>query len=168
MNRTNISRIVPPGTDWQQELKWIGCGLGTAALYSFIFPIRLSRALYRLRRYDWDPVNEAWYPSAQLPDFAELLGSALTGFLLVALAMLALAALHYAGHYSGSRSIYLMRRLPSRWELHRRCLTMPALGLAICVVTMLILFFLFYALYMLATPDAVLVPGQLNQIWSVM
>lgn len=67
-------------------------------------------------------------PGAVMEDFAQLLDWMLLGFAVTAVCMAALAVWHYASHFQGSRSIYTMRRLPQRWELARRCLTLPLLG----------------------------------------
>ena len=38
-----------------------------------------------------------------------------------------IAFVHYRSYYNPVKSIYVMKRLPNRWELHRRCLTFPIL-----------------------------------------
>ena len=100
-------------------------------------------------------------------DFVEILGEGLLGFLIVSALMIAAAVMHYVYHFYESKSIYTMRRLPSRWELHRRCLTLPAVGLVISAITAMIFLVVFYAIYMNMTPDVCLTPGQWQKIWSV-
>jgi len=165
-HKPDLSRLVPPGFNAEQEVQLFLWGYGASVVFSLRFLWRFLYAISQL--YGYENNVYGMLSDARMPGFAALMEDIFVLFPILALAIVLWIAYHYAYHWQGSRSIYLMRRLPSRWELHRRCLTMPALGLAICVVTMVILFFLFYALYMLATPDAVLVPGQLNQIWSVM
>ena len=75
---------------------------------------------------------------------------------------------HYAYHYQGSRSVYLMRRLPDRWEYHRRCLAIPAATVAATAVLLAGSLALFYGAYMLFTPAACVVPGQWAEIWRVL
>ena len=62
-------------------------------------------------------------------------------------------------------SIYLMRRLPDRWELHRRCLVFPFAGLVLCVAAAFLTVVLCYACYMIATPEICLTPGQWQKYW---
>ena len=102
-----------------------------------------------------------------MPDFVEILGKGLLGFLIVSTLMIAAAVMHYLYHFHESKSIYTMWRLPNRWELHRRCLTLPAVGLAISAVAAMLFLLLFYAVYMNITPDVCLTPGQWQKIWSV-
>lgn len=165
-HKPDLSRLVPPGFNVDQEVTLFLWGYGASVVFSLRFLWRFIYAISRL--YGYENNVYGMLSDARMPSFASLMENIFVLFPVLALAIALWTVYHYAYHWQGSRSIYLMRRLPSRWELHRRCLTMPALGLAICAVTVVILFFLFYALYMLATPDAVLVPGQLKQIWSVM
>ena len=89
-----------------------------------------------------------------------LLGFSLWGCLLAALAMVALAAWHYGLHFRDSKSIYTMRRLPQRWELAKRCLTVPALAAAAYLTEAAVLLAIDFAIYRLATPAQAL-PGIL-------
>ena len=45
-----------------------------------------------------------------------------------------------------------MRRLPDRWELHRRCLALPALGLALSVLIPAVLVVIYFCIYQFGTP----------------
>ena len=84
----------------------------------------------------------------------------------VALCMLPLAAWHYCYHYQDSRSIYLMRRLPNRRELWRRCLGLPLLGVAACGVLSAAHVLVFYAIYHYAASPQCLQPGQWRMLWE--
>ena len=76
-----------------------------------------------------------------------------TGFSLLFLGAAILASYNYSGFRNGSKSYYLMRRLPDRFELTRRCLTFPIAAIIVCLLTAVILFFLYLALYAFYTPD---------------
>lgn len=107
-------------------------------------------------------------PGATMPSFYTLLGDFIYIFVIEATLMLLFIIHHYAYHYQGSKSIYLMRRLPSRWELHRRCLTLPVAGAVVILALGFALVFLFYRTYMAATPPQCLMPDQLEMLWSVL
>ena len=109
--------------------------------------------------------NRTLIPGAIMPDFTEILDRSLWGFLVAIIAALALIGVHYACHYQDSKSIYTMRRLPNRWELHRRCLTLPLYFAAVCAVLAALLLVLYFVLYMLATPAQCLTPDQWQKIW---
>ena len=60
-----------------------------------------------------------------------------------------------------------MRRLPNKWELHRRCLTAPIMAAAITVVIGIILFFVYYAFYELLVPEKFHpYANQLKLLWE--
>ena len=159
------SRWAPPGLEVQTERAVFAWGMALSALFRLSCPARC-----------WDAVNElyqiedgvrTWIPGSVMPDFVDLLGAALMGFLLLALCMAALIPIHYSYHYRGSRSIYLMRRLPSRWELHRRCWTLPVLAVLCCAAAAFVLLLLYFAVYLNVTPEGSLTPHQWEKIWSV-
>lgn len=157
----DLSRHLPAGMGMKEQ-KFI---FGFFTVAAIIWPImsfgsRLSDALRDLERgYE-----------EMMPYFYEVLGNALLVIPLAFAAMFAMAAMHYIYHWQGSRSIYLMRRLPSRWELHRRCLTLPALGIAFFLILGAAMMFIMYGVYLLAAPDGTVAPDQLEkliELWRV-
>lgn len=164
--KLDLSRHAPPGLDLAPELRVFTAGMALSALFSLLFyAVRYSDRLEQL--YWKNGAERTLIPGAVMPDFAEVLGQALIGFLIVAVCMAAFAAVHYSCHYQKSKSIYTMRRLPNRWELHRRCLTLPLAGLAASLLAAFLLLLVYYAAYMLITPDTCLTPDQWRKIWSV-
>jgi len=164
--KIDLSRHAPLGFRVQEEVKrfWGGCFCATAfSLITFItnFNDELDKLYYK------NGSNRTLIPGAIMPDFVEIFGRSHWGFLVVIVVALALIGVHYAYHYQGSKSIYTMRRLPSRWELHRRCLTLPLVAIAIYLIMAFAILFIFYTAYMNITPDVCLTPGQWQKIWSV-
>ena len=156
---------VPLGMSGQKELSSLAWGLAVSALLSLIFPGRLAdryQSLYIVTRS-----ARILKPDAQMESFASLMSGALLGFLILALAMIPLAVYHYGYHFRGSKSIYTMRRLPSKHPLARRCLTVPVLGAAAAALSALLLICLYYLLYIAVTPEQCLVPGQWQKFWSI-
>ena len=160
--RIDWNRWAPVGLDGGKEIKWIGFGLGFGALVAVItFFDHYYDALEKLY---WNmPASLAGMerkpiPGAVMTPFAELLRGCETVFALVCAVMPFLAAYHYLHHRRGAKSIYLMRRLPRRWELHRRCLSLPALGLVSALGLLGLLGIVFYMIYLLCTPAQCL-PG---------
>lgn len=166
MHKNSLVRHVPPGVNLNQELGWFAGGIGVSLLYSLGFLIRYGNEYESL--FSWDGLAKVLNTSAVMPDFVQILGGSLNGFLVLALCMAAVAAYHYSYHYQGSKSIYLMRRLPDRWELPRRCLTMPLMGILACLCVALLLLLIYYGVYMAFTPRACLAPYQWQKIWSVL
>lgn len=155
MTMPDLSRHAPPGIDLEPE-KWVfGIGTVAALFYSFGFFSRYQTAVNALyRRVGGVGSSErVLIEGAVMPRFSSLLGDFWLGFAILAACMLGMIIYHYAYHRQGSRSIYLMKRLPNRWELHRRCLTIPVAAALICALSVLLLTAVYFAVYMLATPS---------------
>ena len=147
-----MARRVPPGLDWWTEVKWAVSGLVVGTLWSLAaFSYQFSNACNRL--YDWVGGQRFLVESRTIDPFPELLHLAMAGFLLGMILTVPLACYHYAYHYLGSRSIYLMRRLSDRWELWRRCLTVPVLLAVLCLGAIELLTILYFFIFLLATPS---------------
>ncbi len=91
---------------------------------------------------------------------------ALFPFLLLLGAAVVLAVVNRLPFLRGSRSDYLMRRLPNRWELARRSYALPLLLILATLVTMALLLAIYYAVYLALTPPECLQPDQLSKLWD--
>ncbi|NCB51178.1 MAG: hypothetical protein EOM54_04760 [Clostridia bacterium] len=160
-----IERNVPAGIDYGLELRWIGAGLLVSLFYSLRFAD--SYTMQSASLYIMKGAEKVLRAGAVMTDFVYVLGDSLAGFMILALCMLAVLVWHYAYHYRGSKSIYLMRRLPNRWELIRRCVTLHAVATAACFLAAFVLLLCYYAFYMWVTPEICLKPGQWQKIWPV-
>jgi len=165
--RFDPSRYVPLGISWKKELGkkgiWNAVAMSVGLLFFWLMYIPAQNDLWE--RHGSEHVL---VPGAVMRDFAECMQFALLMFLVVVLAELMQIREFYKYHREGSMSIYLMRRLPSRWELHRRCLAFPLLGLGLCAAAAFLTVVLCYAYYMIATPDACLTPGQWQKFWRLL
>ena len=155
----------PPGRNARQEVIAFSFGLaGCTAVMWLYFLLRYWNA--RSRLFTLTNGVQILREGAEMPVLPLILGM---GFLpLFTLAGTAICTMfaHYVGHYrEGSRPAYLMRRLPDRWENHRRCLAIPAATVAATAVLLAGSLALFYGAYMLFTPAACFVPGQWAEIW---
>ncbi|MBF4695755.1 hypothetical protein [Fusibacter ferrireducens] len=158
-----IENYVPVGIDYEQEIKWICIGLIMSTLYSFGFLFSLSREYSAL--FTGNAFNPVLRKDAIMPDFVELFGHYWIGFLIVVLCMIALFVHHYTYHYQNSKSIYLMRRLPKRWELLKRCVALPLFSSAASMLIALLLMLVYFGIYLSVTPETCLAPDQWQKIW---
>ena len=163
MKKPDLSRYAPLGINVRSEWQGYVAGLAVAVVYSMIYLLRYFNARENL--YEWTLKGRELIEGAVMPDFAELMDGTLLVFLAIALTMLGLAIYHYIYHRLDTKSYYVMRRLPSRWELHRRCLTLPMIGLLICGAAALIMTLIYYWIYMGCTPEECLMPGQWGRFW---
>lgn len=163
MKKPDLSRYAPLGINVRSEWQGYVAGLAVAVVYSMIYLLRYFNARENL--YEWTLKGRELIEGAVMPDFAELMDGTLLVFLAIALTMMGLVIYHYIYHRLDTKSYYVMRRLPSRWELHRRCLTLPMIGLLICGAAVLIMTLIYYWIYMGCTPEECLMPGQWGRFW---
>lgn len=151
MKTIDLSRFAPPGTAIGEEIKRLCVGLAASTCYAvLIYGVNFRSAYdFLFDRYGADRVLR---PGAVMLPFDILLEWSLSFFYIMALCSLSAAIFHHLHYYSGSKSIYLMRRLPQRWELLRRNITLPLAGAAVSLLAALLLKLLFLGVYYLVTP----------------
>lgn len=162
-----LDRYAPAGLPFLQEIKIFLWTLGISVIYSFGFLIRYMDARENLYEFTFTG-KKVLISTARMPYFDVLLGNAFAGFYLLGILAVAGAIYHYIFHSLGSKSIYLMKRLPNRWELSKRCFTLPAAGIVISLFSVLILYFLYLAVYHLFTPPQCLPTAGLTFLRSVL
>lgn len=115
-----LSRLLPPNMDAAQVKGWIIALLTITALLCAILFLGSYPEDYRNLFLDWGTKRQRFAPGMIIPRFdryAILTAYVIGGALVLTLAS---AALLYSSYYQGSRSIYLMRRLPDGRSLLRR------------------------------------------------
>ena len=139
MKRWKLCDLVPPGTSG--ELQGLLCLL--VMICAFLYSVwKYAAALTH-------GLETAARSLHRMTDFADLIG-----------------AQSDSAFWRGAKSIYLMRRLPDRWELARRCLAIPLLTVACALLLVVILLPAFYGIYLHLTPEDALRPGQLDKLWD--
>lgn len=145
-----LARLFPAGWPWKTTVEVTLCALMVSwcsAVLCFLIhfdeakiPLYISLSQRTLDR------------STPIAPFAMIFGRGLLGFWIVALCLVLLPLFHYLWHWQGSKSIYLMRRLPRRGELWRRCLAGPAVLLALTLLAAVLAVLLCILLYQTLTP----------------
>ena len=153
--KQNLYKYVPLGLDAEKEIRYFITAIISAAFFST--PIIWRFASYYNGLFYSSGTHKVVYPGAVMAPFRDIIGIFMLGFPVAAAYILGFMVFHYSYHTMGSKSIYLMKRLPDSRELHRRCLTLPLIALAVTVVTFLLLLGAYYAMYILITPDQCLV-----------
>ncbi len=158
-----FKRNAPPGIDLKQEFRVFFIGnLCSVAVSFFAF---LDRYLDE-RRQLFTYVNgvRQQIDGAIMVPFRSLINFCFTVFFFVACFMLGYIIYHYAYYRQGSMSLYLMKRLPKRSELHRRAFTVPCLAVLATFGIALAAILFYYIIYFLATPKACLPYAALREI----
>jgi len=165
MTTIDLSRHLPCGFPVKTEETILAGMMGVSIGLTIPLFVRILNARDDLFTYHFG--QKRIYEGAVMADFIGLVEHAFLGFFLAMLLALILGIYHYAYHYQGSKSIYLMRRLPSAFELHRRCWSVPLAAIVIYAAALILLFLLYFAFYLLITPEGCLAPNQWQKIWSV-
>ena len=150
MKKPDWNKLVPLGIDAERlRLRlFLMVGLGGALSIRFLYRYADAvRQLYTRRGND-----RVLIPGAKVPAFGVLLQDCFNPMAFIGGAMLLGAVGLYLYHYQGSRSIYTMKRLPDRWELWRRCLTVPIVMCLWCIAVTLALTGLYYLAWRFLTP----------------
>ena len=161
-----LTKNAPPGANILIHTNWYIAGLSWSLLWSLGFLFRYFDT-YNQLLYTRNGIRYQ-YRYQMMADYDELLGGSMRGIYIIILLLGVSVFLNYASFYQGSRSIYLMKRLPNRWELHRRCIFLPVLGMAGALAIRITVLLFYFAVYMLVTPDRCLPPDQWQKLWSVL
>ena len=166
MKKRKLHELVPPGVDGEKHADRLYTGLLLSLILScmgFVFSI----SLHWNRVQDYTPTTDANYVLSECDFLSTLLFpligvSIFFGFVYVAIAAIILAISYYRGFSQESQAIYLMHRLPDRWELARRCLSLPLMTIGICALAILVLTLIFFGIYWAITPEGLKDFGQLK------
>lgn len=149
--RSWLEPYAPLGIELANEVMLFVSGITLAVLYSFVYLVSYIAARNEL----YEKVADRWIlrQGAIMPAFDTLIEGRMIGFGVVMILMLGIIVYHYIYHHMDSKLVYLMKRLPSKWELHKRCLVLPIAGILVTIACMLILWLVYYGIYLLFTPQ---------------
>lgn len=159
-----LRRVLPVGMEPRPVLTWVGVGLLLGLCFNLFFLFTYGDAHIGL--FSW--VNDTWVLNGtSMPPFSTLLSYTPYGCLVALLSTLPLGWYLYSYHFRESKSIYTMRRLPNRWELWRRCLTIPISAALLYLLEFLLILLLDFAIYWLLTPAPCLPPFSWGQLFGL-
>lgn len=152
MKQVDLTRLAPPGIDLKSDCKRFYGFLAAAAVFAIlVFGVKYRSGYDDL--FVWDGAKHLLRPGAVMLTFGEISAGSLSLFYFVALYSLAMSVVyHISYHTGGSKSIYLMRRLPQRWEWLKRDITLPVLGAVLCILSAQLFRLLFLGVYYWVTP----------------
>ena len=158
MKRLDFQRYTPP--EWGTS-GWIimsRIALVVAVCASFAFFGDYINAWNRLYTYHQLLSNNHWelIPGAVIAPFSALIFGKFYLFHVYWACLLMEVLDCYGSFRRGSRSIYLMRRLPDKWELHRRCWGRPLIFFLQSLALMACLTAFYFLIYLVFTPKGCL------------
>ena len=149
--RSWLETYAPLGIELAKEVMIFVSGMTLSFFYSLLYLV----AYVEERNHLYEKIGGKLVlrSGARMPAFEELIEGRMMGFGIVVLILVCIIVYHYIYHYMDSKLVYLMKRLPSRWELHKRCLTLPIAGIIVTLICSLLLWFIYYGIYLLFTPQ---------------
>lgn len=138
-----LERYLPVGRDCTKEFRCylIILGLIILSTASFFWEVTEVTGYLAQGRY------------SVMPPYVEILDTRLWPFPVLTLFCLVYIPLYYKMHMGTSQSHYLMRRLPDRWSLLRRCISLPIATALLTMVVAGVLLVLYFYVYRSATPE---------------
>ncbi len=163
--KPDITRYAPPGSNIKQQTDFFIVGNIISIIYSLYFFVEYFNNYQNL--FEFDGTKRILISGAQMPDFPLILNKFLIGIPIVAICMMFYVVFYYASYYQGgSKSIYLMKRLPKKSELHKRAWTLPLIFTAITLLIGFLVAVFYLCFYLLITPEQSLRPDQWQKFWS--
>lgn len=146
-----LENYAPPGVGVSKHVRGYIALVGVATIQSMFFFLKYGNAMDEL--YTYRAGKRVLMEGAIIQSFEQITeGLFLTGYL-ECVAVLLMSIYYYLYHYQGSKMMYLMKRLPDKWEVHRRCWTLPIAGAVLMAAWMMILKMFYYVIYILCTPS---------------
>lgn len=152
--RKNLSwtpeALFPPGYEYEWERNGAVLLFGIGAALSLRFFGSLYRTVEAL--YEYTDRRRVLRADAVAVPFGQLVADHWALYVPLLLFLIAMMGYHYIYFYRGTRSIYLMRRLPERGVVAKCCTAGPLFGLGVAAVSLALLYLLYYGIYLLAVP----------------
>lgn len=145
-----LDRFYPPGYEWREELYSVGILWALAFFLSWTYLFQLHRMTGRL--YYFQGGQRLLHPDAVAEPFVKVVSMSWTGFAAPLLFLALMVIWHYFSYWRGTKSIYLMRRLPRRGVVFASCVKGPAVCAVAVVLAAAALYVLYLGLYFLAVP----------------
>lgn len=156
MKMPDLSRYTPLGRKTSQPIQGGIFMLVVAALRALVELmdnyLHARDSLFETVRVSMMETSKELIPGAVIQPFHSLIQSSLNFFPWFWAFMLWEVIDCYLCHRKDTKSIYLMRRLPDKWELHRRCWGRPLIwvGRSVLLAEAILLFF--FVVYLVFTP----------------
>ena len=154
MKKIDMDRYRPLGRERSQYIQIGWVVLAVALLMSLEFVARLFDQLDHL--YDTHGfgayATRTLRPGAVMVSFASLIEDRfmLVPFFWVFMGLEVWDCYDY--HKKATKSIYLMRRLPDKWDLHRRCWGRPVIYCILSLLAVAAMTILYFLAYLAFTP----------------
>jgi len=152
---SKLERYSPPGYELKEELHLIVGYIVGAVIISFWFFREFQSAMNLVS------------PGAYMPHFESLVKKSFFMFRFLPFHMPWYIWQRYQYFNKETKSIYLMLRLPRRFEYHFRCWALPVFFIISVILLSIVIKALYFVFYTYMVPLSAWPPGQSMNLWSV-
>lgn len=152
MRVEKLDRFAPPGMGIRGLRNWTIGFLILSTVFSMGFLLEYFQEFNALKRQMEYPV----YAGMTMTPFRDLIVYPMILFRFAPVVPLLSIPSFYLYYYQETKSVYLMKRLESPWEMHCRCLILPFAGMFLAVLAGAVVYGLYYLLYLCCTPEHLL------------
>lgn len=146
-----FTKNAPPGINLEWEYFIYKACLILSVIFSMLFFYRYMEARQAL--YTYIDSRRVLIEGAEIDGYFSVLNVSLAGFFFAALIIIpGFVSFHYQYYRQGSMSIYTMKRLPNKFEMHRRAVFLPLLAALSLAAAAALLMLLYFLIYVIATP----------------
>lgn len=150
-----LERYAPPGMGIKGIRFWTIGAITVSFLFSMMFLLEYFSVLNELRRNMEYPV----YAGVTMTPFSDLIYTPMAVFRLAPMVPLLYTVSHYLYFYQETKSIYIMKRLKSPWQMHIRCVALPILGAILVAAAGCAVYGIYWMIYRFCTPEILLPAG---------
>ncbi len=153
-----MKNLFPVGFNYKKEMYWYLA----IVVASIITALTDLSSIFEAKRNLF--YNGIYTKGDMAPDFIKVSDGHMFGFWLLMLFGVYMIYAHYKYHYQGTMSIYTMKRLKSKAELHVRCTVIPIVIIVLSFLMVVALKFLFFKVYMTILPAESIQPEQFEKL----
>lgn len=164
--KMKINYYAPPGANIHSELTGYAIMLIIifAISCSFLFSYGTAYDNLYSGRYYWRVLLN----DAVMENINVLMKHSFAGIWIMAVDCIMMAVSHYTDFYRDTKSIYVMKRIPRKSELHRRCLVLPLFGFLAGVLFAAVLMVFYVFIYYHMTPAGCLPEYTSLDLWRIL
>ena len=156
--KTKLKKLAPPGSHIDTTLKLFISEVVIMALISLTAIVKIRDANYKIFHDQFGYYHDS---GKMMPYFGELITGSLMLIWVILLFNIAFGIANYMSFSKGSKSIYVMKRVPDSKEMFRRSFALPFAGIALALIVAIILLIIFYLAYRTIPPLDRIYPVQL-------
>ncbi len=160
-----IKKIIPVGMNANTEIFILISSFALSVCRALFFYLNYRSSYNYL--FEFRDGQKILNEAKTMRDFCTITEGCFDGFVISLFIFIFMIFFHYGYHYKDSKSIYTMKRLPQKKELHIRCITLPSVSIMLCITLSVLLISLFYHHYMTMTPTECMPSGNQWQMFWV-